>query len=148
VFVAVGGGGLISGNSGYIKSVANNIKITGCLPENSPVMYESIKAGKIVELENKPTLSDGTAGNIEPDSVTFNFCQQYVDDYSLVGEEEIIEAMKLFLFKEHMLVEGAAAVPLAAMIKMQDKIQNKKVVIVVSGSNISREFLGQVIKVD
>ena len=68
VLVPVGGGGLISGISSYLKNKFPEIKIIGCQPVNSPVMYESIKAGKIIDYESKPTISDGTAGGIETDS--------------------------------------------------------------------------------
>lgn len=145
VYISVGGGGLISGIAGYLKSVKQDVRAIGCLPENSPVMYESIKAGKIVTFANKPTLSDSTAGNLDLDSITFDFCKRYIDDYVLVNEDEIIQAIKLFLTQEHMLVEGAAAVPLAALLKARDQIQGKKIVIVVCGSNISLELLKQVI---
>ncbi len=145
IYISVGGGGLISGIAGYLKSVKKDVKAIACLPENSPVMYESVQAGKIVTFANKPTLSDSTAGNLDLDSVTFDFCKQYVDDYTLVSESEIAQAIKLFLTQEHMLVEGAAAVPLAALLKAKDKIQGKKIVIVVCGANITLERLKQVI---
>src|SRR5579872_4552372 len=117
VFVAIGGGGLISGIAGYLKTVSPNIQMIGCLPENSPVMAESVKAGKIIEIETLPTLSDATAGGIEPDAITFEICQRYVDDYFLVLEEEIKKAIATLIKTQHLLVEGAAGVALAAFLK-------------------------------
>ncbi len=108
-------------------------------------MAECIKAGKIIEMENLPTLSDGTAGNIEAGAVTLDFCKRYVDDYSLVTEDEIAEAMSLFLFKEHLLIEGAAAVPLASLIKNKENIKHKKIVIIVCGGNVSEDILSKVV---
>jgi threonine dehydratase len=64
VFVPVGGGGLIAGIAGFVKTVSPHTQIIGCLPENSPVMFESIKAGKIITMDAKPTLSDATAGGV------------------------------------------------------------------------------------
>ncbi len=145
IYIAIGGGGLISGISAYTKSVDARINIIGCLPLNSPIMYESIKANKIIELENKPTLSDGTAGNIEANAITFDFCKQNVDDYALVTEDEIIEAIKLLLYKEHILVEGAAAITLAAAIKNKEQIKHKKIVLIICGGNISEADLKKVI---
>ncbi len=146
IYVSVGGGGLISGIGGYAKASYPETQIIGCLPQNSPVMFESIKSGTIIDLENLPTLSDGTAGNIEPNSITFDFCQQYVDHYLTVSEEEIKQSIKLLLFKEHLLVEGAAAVPLAALIKNKDTIKNKNIVLVICGGNINQENLIAILK--
>lgn len=70
IFVPVGGGGMISGIAGYLKSIKDDVKVSGCLPENSPVMAESVKANQIVEMESLPTLSDGTAGGLEPNAIT------------------------------------------------------------------------------
>jgi len=78
VFVTIGGGGLIAGIAGYLKEVNPSVEIVGCLPQNSAVMYESIKAGKIIDMESKPTLSDGSAGGIEPNAITFELCQKIV----------------------------------------------------------------------
>lgn len=141
IFVPIGGGGLISGIAGYLKSVNPNIKIIGCLPENSPVMAKSIKAGRIIELETLPTLSDATAGGIEPDAITFDICRQFVDEYILVSEEEIKNAIVSMLKTQHLLIEGASGVALAALLKSSHKFHGRNVVIVLSGSNVSLETL-------
>ena len=83
------GGGLIAGIAGYLKALNPGVVVVGCLPANSPVMAESIRAGRIVDMESLPTLSDGTAGGIEPQAITFELCRQLVDDYILVSEDEI-----------------------------------------------------------
>ena len=139
VFVSVGGGGLIAGISGYLKKVNPDVKIIGCSPENSPVMMRSIQAGEILDMESKPTLSDGTAGGVEQDAITFNLCKKLVDDFILVTEEEIAEAMRLFIEKEHLLIEGAAAVAIAGFLKQKSDYQDQKVVIIVCGGNIGLE---------
>ena len=69
VFVSVGGGGLIGGIASYIKAIRPEVRVVGCQPERSKVMYESIKAGRIVQESSGETLSDGTAGGLEEDSV-------------------------------------------------------------------------------
>jgi threonine dehydratase len=145
VLVPVGGGGLISGIAGYLKSIDKNIEIIGCQPENSAVMYESIKAGKIVEMESKPTLSDGSAGGIEKGAITFDVCKKYVDDFILVTEEEIKESIKLFIEKHNMLIEGAAALPAASYLKKIEKFKNKNVALILSGARISLDQLKEVL---
>ncbi len=141
IFVALGGGGLISGISAYLKTLSDHVRVVGCSPQNSPVMIESLKAQHIVEMESLSTLSDGTAGGVEPDAITFPLCQHLVDDYVLVSEEEIKEAMKLFMETQHMLIEGAAGVALAAFLQQREHLQGQNVVIVICGANISLETL-------
>ena len=145
VFVAIGGGGLISGIAGYMKDISPETSIIGCLPAHSPVMAESIKAGHLIEMDTLPTLSDATSGEIEPGSITFEICQKLVGEYVLVSEEEIQQAMILLLKMQHLLVEGASGVALASLIKTAPKYSNKNVVIVLSGANISLETLKKVL---
>lgn len=145
VLVAVGGGGMISGIAEYVKTLFPHAEVIGCSPMNSPVMAKSVQAGQILEIESLSTLSDGTAGGIEKDSITFPLCCELVDDYILVTEDEIREAMRLFIETHHMLIEGAAGVPLAALLKMPERFRDKTVIIVLCGANISLEKLKSVI---
>jgi threonine dehydratase len=145
VLVPIGGGGLISGVAGYLKSVSPQTKIIGCMPENSPVMAESIKQNKIVDMETFPTLSDATAGGIEPGSITFDFCKQFVDDYILVSEAEIKNALVTLIKTQRLLAEGAAGVALASLLKNAKQFQDKNVVVVLSGANISIDTLKKVL---
>ncbi len=145
VLVPVGGGGLISGIAGYLKAVDKNIEIIGCQPENSPVMYASIQAGKIIEMESKTTIADGTAGGIDPDSITFDLCRKFVDDFILVSEGEIKEAIRLMIDKHQLLIEGAAALSIAAFIKEKQHFANKNVVLIVSGKKIGLDQLKSIL---
>jgi threonine dehydratase len=145
VLAPVGGGGLICGISGYVKSELPDLKAVGCQPINSPVMYESIKAGKVVEMESLPTISDGTTGGIEPGTITLDLCKRYVDDFILLSEQEIIEAIKLILEKHYLLIEGAAALPVAAFIKQKERFRGKTVVLIISGAKISLNQLEEII---
>lgn len=140
-FVSLGGGGLISGIAGYLKSVNPEAIIVGCSPENSQVMIQSVRAGEILELPSLPTLSDGTAGGVEPGAITFDLCSKLVDDFVTVGEDEIADALRLFMKTHHMLIEGAAAVAVASYLGMLDRCRGKQVVIVICGANISLETL-------
>ena len=97
IFISVGGGGLISGVGTFLKSVYPELKVIGCQPAASAVMAESAKAGRIVDMLSEPTLSDGTAGGIEANAITFDICQDLVDEYVLVSEDEIAESMREFM---------------------------------------------------
>jgi len=132
VFVPVGGGGLISGIAGYLKQRDSDVKIIGCQPIASPVMCESVKAGNIVEMISLPTLADGTAGGIEPGSVTFDFCKKLVDGFILVEEAEIQEAMQLVYDYHQQKIEGAAALSVASFLKACKSYKNKNVVLIIS----------------
>ena len=141
VFVPLGGGGLISGIAGYLKSVNPKVEIIGCSPENSQVMMQSVKAGKIIDAPSLPTLSDGTAGGVEPNAVTFGLCQSLVDGYVTVTEDEIKDAIVTFLERQRMLIEGAAATAIAAYAKTHKAYPGKNIVLIISGSNISLDTL-------
>lgn len=144
VFVPIGGGGLISGVGGYLKSINPDIEIVGCQPINSPVMYESLRKGRVIDMESKSTLSDGTAGGIEKDSVTFDICKQSVDNFELVSEEEIKRAIRLIFEKHFMTVEGAAALSVASFIKREEQYSEQNVVLIVSGAKISLDVMKKV----
>lgn len=145
IFTAVGGGGLISGIGAFLKSVNPDVDIISCQPAASAVMTESVNAGKIIDLPSEPTLSDGTAGGIEADSVTFDICREIVDRYVVVSEEQIAHAMREFIDSHHMLLEGAAGVAIAGFLETADDYKGRNVVIVICGGNISRETLKKVI---
>jgi len=145
VFVSVGGGGLISGVGGYLKSVQKNVKMVAVSPKNSCVMYESIKAGKQLDLPSDPTLSDGTAGGVEMGSITFELCQRIIDEFILVTEDEIADGIRIGLEKHHQLIEGAAGAAIAGFMKQKDKLNGQTVVIVICGGNISSEVLKSIL---
>ncbi len=145
VYVALGGGGLISGIAAYIKSVQPGVQVFGCSPRNSQVMIQSVKAGQILDLPSLPTLSDGTAGGVEAGAITLDLCRSLVDDYLTVSEEEIAASLRLFIGAHHVLIEGAAAVAIAAYLKSCQRFAGQNVVIVLCGANISLETLRQVL---
>ncbi|KAK9829755.1 hypothetical protein WJX72_007688 [[Myrmecia] bisecta] len=135
VFVPVGGGGLISGIAAVLKSVSPNIQVVGCQPAASDVMTQSVRAGQIVDVPSGKTLSDGTAGGIEPDALTLEPCMRFVDQWVTVTEPEIAAAM-LGMQRHHgMDVEGAAGVSLAAFCKLKSQLAGKYVVVVCCGGN-------------
>jgi threonine dehydratase len=145
IIISVGGGGLMAGTASYLRSVWPKIKIIGCSPENSAVMIHSMEAGKILELESLPTLSDGTAGGVEDDSITFPICCDLINETVLLSEQEIKEAMILYMQYEHQLIEGAAGTAVAALLKMKDQLKGKRVGVVICGGNIALDTLREVI---
>ena len=146
IIVSVGGGGLIGGTASYLKSIWPSLRVIGCSPENSAVMIHSIKKGEIVDLESLPTLSDGTAGGVEKQSITFPICKDIIDQTILVSEEEIQNGMLAFLENERMLLEGAAGTSVATLIKLKNQLKGKKVGVVICGGNISLDVIKKILK--
>ena len=137
VFVAVGGGGLIGGIGAYLKAVSPDTQIIGCWPENSPALCESLKQGRIVDVPERPTLSESTAGGVEPGAITFELGQKVIDLAILVSEAEILGAMRQLRDREGWVVEGAAGVALAGFLKHAEEFADKTAVIVLCGGNLS-----------
>jgi threonine dehydratase len=135
IFVAVGGGGLISGIGLHLNSVSPKTEVVGCWPENSPVLYECMRAGKIIEVPEKPTLSTSTAGGVEAGSVTLEIASDVIDRSVMVSEAEILDAARRIYREDEQLVEGAAAVAVAAFLKAAGDYAGKTVVIVICGGN-------------
>ena len=145
VFVSVGGGGLISGIGGYLNQVQPEAKIVACSPINSCVMYESLNAGRILDLPSKQTLSDGTAGGVEEGSITYDICKKVIDDFVLVTEREISLGIKKAINDDHQLIEGSAGTAIAALIKRKKILTGKRVVIIICGGNINSATLKKAI---
>jgi threonine dehydratase len=136
VFASVGGGGLISGIGTAVKTLSPKTDVIGCWPANSTALYSSFKAGKIIDVEESETISDGTAGGVEPGSVTFDIGREVITGTSLVTEEEIKAAMKLLAQTDRWMVEGAAGVALASMLQLSARYQGRAVAVVLCGRNI------------
>ncbi len=145
IYVSVGGGGLISGIAGYLKAQNPDLEVVGTSPRNSAVLYESLKAGEILDLKSLPTLSDGTAGGVEAGTITFEPCRELIDRFLLVEEEEIAAGMRLVAEHHHMMVEGAAGVAVAAYLKDRERRTEGTAVVVLCGANVSLEVFRRVL---
>ena len=145
VFASVGGGGLIAGVAAAMKAHSPYVQVVGCSPEASAVMHESIRAGSIVQLPVKPTLSDGTAGGIEPGSITLPLCRQLVDTWITVTEDEIASAMQRLYELHDFMVEGAAHVAVAGMLKMRAELVEAHCAVILCGGNIAPRNFNSVI---
>jgi len=141
VYVAVGGGGLIAGVASVLKAHNPQIKVYGCQPEASAVMAKSVDAGEILDLPSDPTLSDGTAGGIEANAITFDLCRALIDEFILVSEDEIAAAMRIYIEAEEEPLEGAAGVALAGLLQHKDVEPGRKVAVIICGGNVSQQIL-------
>lgn len=145
VFVAVGGGGLASGVAAVIKARQPETRVVGCSPANSAVMYHSLEAGRILDLPSQPTLSDGTAGGVEPGAITLDILAATLDDFVTVAEDDIRAAFLDLIDVEHMLVEGSAAMAYAAA-RSHARQTAGTIVVILCGGNVGsarlREVLG------
>lgn len=142
VIVPVSGGGLIAGIALAMKSTDPNIHIIGVSMDCAPAMYHSLKAGKPVEVEEKDSLADALLGGIGLDNkYTFPMVQDYVDDLILVSEQEIADGMFFALDKHRLVIEGAAAVGISAILYDKVSALGENVVVVLSGSNVNVSLL-------
>lgn len=139
VFIAVGGGGLIGGAGTALKRLSPKTRVVGVWPENSPCMLRALEAGRIVDVEETATLSDGTAGAVEARSITFPICQAVIDETMTVTEHQIAAAMRRIAETERWMIEGAAGAAVAGMIKSAERYKGRKVAAVLCGRNIALE---------
>jgi threonine dehydratase len=136
VFIATGGGGLISGVGTYLRARSAPTEIVGCWPENSRVLYECIRAARVIEYPESYTLSESTAGGVEPGSVTFDLARKAIHRSTLISEEAILDAMR-WASDRGWIIEGAAGVALAALFQDAGRYEGKNVVVLFCGGNLS-----------
>ena len=104
-------------------------------------MAQSVAASRILDLPSEKTLSDGTAGGVERDAITFDLCRQLVDEFVLVSEREIAAAMCNYMAAGDDRIEGAAGVAIAALLARKDDIAGRKVVVIICGGNVTQAIL-------
>ncbi len=141
IVVAVGGGGLVSGIAATVKSALPDVRVIGVSPANDAAMAASVRAGKVTSVDAQPTISDGTAGGVEEGSVTLPLCTELVDEWMLIGEPDIRSALRFMIDTEHQLVEGSAAMAIAAGLMAGRNSPGQTIAIVSCGANISAEVL-------
>ena len=140
--VPLAGGGLLGGIALVLKSANPEIRVIGVSMERAPVMYYSLQAGAPLDMEEEETIAHALAGGLGRDNrYTFRMVQKYVDDVVLVSEEAIAEAMVFALEHHHLVVEGAGAVGIAALLDDKVKDFGPNVAVVVSGSNVDIPLL-------
>jgi threonine dehydratase len=145
VIVPVGGGGLISGIAIAVKSSRPSTKVFGVEPDGAPKMRLSLKAGKLVKLDAPKSIADGlipsTVGEL-----TLEACRNNVDEMFSVSDDDILSAMALLVRDAHIFPEPSGCAPLASLLhnEVSSKL-GKRVVLVVSGGNVSAELLSRVL---
>jgi len=142
IFVAIGGGGLISGIAAYVKRLRPEIKIIGAEPADSDAMYQSLKAGKRVRLSNVGLFADGVAVR-EVGEETFRLCREYVDEVIRVDTDATCAAIKDVFEDTRSILEPAGALAIAAAKAYieREQIQGKTVVAVACGANMNFDRL-------
>mgnify|MGYP001100758540 CR=1 FL=1 len=142
--VPIGGGGLISGISTAIKGLRPATRVVGVEPEKASSMFQSIKNGKIIRLVDTTSIAEGLAAR-EPGVNTFEVVKRNVDEILLVSEEQIEKAMFTVMKECHLVIEPSAAAAFAALIWKYHPKVGERIVVVVSGGNVSLKFLGMIL---
>ena len=148
VLASVGGGGLLGGIAAFVKAKQPQVRVIACQPSASHVMLECVKAGRVVDFPEHDTLSSATAGGVEHGAVTLPLMQYLVDEFVLVDEHEIADAMRLLIEHEHLMVEGAAAVAVAAALRMREQLHGKTVAIILCGRNVPIHIVRRILGTD
>lgn len=142
LLVPAGGGGLISGIGVAAHGVDSGIVVQGVQSVASPALHAALAAGTLVDVHVQPSLADGLAGNVEPGSITLELLKQHVREVTLVEEAQIADAMRWLLVHEHVLVEGSAAVGVAALIGGSRPAAGP-VAVLLTGRNVAAAVLQQ-----
>lgn len=146
VVVPIGGGGVISGIALAVKTLRPSVRVVGVEAETAASAKASREAGHIVAIESAETLADGIAVKRIGER-TFPLIQELVDDIVTVEEEEIARAILLLLEREKTVVEGAGAVPLAALLAGKIPVRDdERVVGVLCGGNIDVNMISRIIE--
>jgi threonine dehydratase len=142
VLVPVGGGGLIAGIGLALKAAGGDRRLVGVSMDRAPVMYHSLEAGHPVVMQQEETLADALVGGIGIDNqYTFPLLQRLVDDFVLVSDQEIAEAILFALREHHLVVEGGGAVGIAALLSGKLPEAKGTTVAVVSGGNVDLSLM-------
>lgn len=145
VFVAMGGGGLISGIGAVLKAFSPRTKLYGVAASHSKALAASMAAGRVVETEHHETLADAVAGGIDLDTITLPLSMATVDEVVECGEDDIRAALKTLALEENMIVEGSAALALAGFEKVAASLSGQTSVILLCGANFDRDVITQAI---
>lgn len=134
--IPLGGGGLASGMGLALKAAAPQVTIVGVEAEASSPFTISLEAGRITEITPRPSLADGLVGNLEPAAMTFSIVRQVVDRVVTVSEDDLGRAMKGLATEERLIVEGAGAAAVAAIMSGKASAPGQRVIAMVTGGNV------------
>jgi len=140
LLIQLSGGGLLSGIAMAAKSINPGIHIVGVSLDQSPAMLESLKAGRPVQVDEKSSIADSLLGGIGFDNrYTLSLVEKFTDEHLLISEEEIKDGMFYVFDKHRLIVEGAAAVGVGALLNQKINVKGKKVVALLSGCSINSD---------
>ena len=142
ILVPVGGGGLISGVAFAAKMIKPDIKIIGVEPEGASCVTRSLQKNKVITLGKVDTMADGAAVKT-PGNLSFELVKEFVDEVVTVSDFDIIESILLLLDKHKLIVEGAGALALAGLRKLEPTGEN--IVCLASGGNIDISTISAII---
>ena len=146
VIAALSGGGLISGVAIALKAADPRIRVVGVTMEQGAAMYESVRAGRLVDVEEAPSLADSLGGGIGLDNrYTFALARALIDDYVLVSEQAIARAMRHLYRNDRVIAEGGGAVSVAAVLEGAVPALSGDVVCIVSGGNADMAVFTRVV---
>jgi threonine dehydratase len=143
IVVPIGGGGLIAGIGLWAKAMKPDLRLIGVQPAASPPMYAHFQTGSTEPMPIAPTMADGVAGNIERTSITWKLCKRLVDEVVVVEEDAIADALRWALEVPHILLEGSAALGIAALRPGIVDVTSRRVAIVLTGRNVTADALGR-----
>ncbi len=147
IMVPLGGGGLLSGISIAVKSIKPAVKVIGVQSKSSPVMYESLKAGKIVDVKKRQnSIAEGLSGNVGP--ITFEIVKKYVDCVMLVQEDTLRKAVYLLWTYDKQIVEGSGAAAVSPVMENKSVFKDKCIVSVVTGGNIDSDLFQRILETE
>ncbi len=137
VLAAVGGGGMLGGIGSALAGVGSRATCVGVWPKVACSMYRCLEAGEIIAVDEAPTLSDGTAGGVEPGAITFDVLSGLLEHQWLVSEADIARAMRWLADAEHLMLEGAAALAVAPLLAAKPELVGRRIVVILCGRNIA-----------
>lgn len=146
IVVAIGGGGLISGIAVAARELNHgSTSVVGVEAQASTPFTRGLAAGRIVPVDVRPTLADGLAGNLDPDTITFDLVRKFVQRVVAVSEEMIGQAIRGLAVEEKLVTEGAGATAVAALLAGELELKDSRTAVVISGGNIDAEVLKSVL---
>lgn len=146
IIIPTSGGGLVSGIAQAIKLQKPKIKIISVSMERGPSMYDSLKKGVPVDVEELETLADCLGGSIGLDNkFTFNIVKEYVDDFVLVSEEKIAEGIRINFLEHKIVSEGAAATSIMVVKEKLSSHIGKNIICLICGGNIDAQLFNKVL---
>jgi threonine dehydratase len=144
VYVPIGLGSGICGVIGMRDALGLSTRIVGVVAENANAYARSYAAGHVVPTNAARTFADGMAVRV-PDPTALAIIRAGAERIVEVSEQEIAEAMRIYFSATHTLTEGAAAAPLAALMKERDRMQGRRVGLIVTGQNIDSPVMAKVL---